>query len=697
MVEKPQNCFEGLKNTICVWRLVCKRQVWVALSLMLVSCGDSSSGNVEENNVFNDALFLPLTITSDSSGVAGSVDWGRLTSEDVREISVSIPEDSSLALVVGSTASTGAVSISSFPEFGAAIIVGDELEYTPNFNFFGNDRIRVLRDSIEYLISVDVVAVNDPPVIIDELDRVAEQGVPYSSILRARNVDRDQLTFSSVNLPRWLTLNQDTGLLTGTPEQRDVGVHEGIRLIVRDDGGLDDVLENVRIEVLDLNDAPTLNITQFPQSLDGRESVTVNVFPDDLDGDSVSLAVEFNDFVTSSVDGGAVTITAQDISEVTEINLVLNATDQLGTVSRDVVPLTLYPLTESGRGRTLRGKDAGSGIHLVVLGDGYREDQQKLFRNDVENLIRTMEQDPAVALHLSAWNIHLIETPSVDSGIDDNVTVDIRDTAFDSGYFCLTVPRLICGDNRTMFNVALDEYPDLDELVLLVNDPRYGGSGGSVSVASSSAPEIALHEMGHSLANLADEYVDSSIPALNVSEYSEGQFANISIHQDPALVPWRAWIDMNNTIPSQPGEPGVGLFEGGFYQADVYNRPTFDSRMRTFDSPFGVVNGEAWALSVYREAHPVSTFSPRTETVSVSAGSAAMFHVEPIFGPNIQRLVWTLNGELLMAEINQTQLELLLEPGLHTLTLGVTDITGAIRKTGPHAAQFFWQWDITVQ
>ena len=89
-----------------------------------------------------------------------------------------------------------------------------------------------------------------------------------------------------------------------------------------------------------------------------------------------------------------------------------------------------------------------------------------------------------------------------------------------------------------MFNVTLDEYPNVDELVMLVNDPRYGGSGGSVAVASASAPEIALHELGHSFAGLADEYVDNDIPALVSSEYREGLFANITQIQNPEVVPW---------------------------------------------------------------------------------------------------------------------------------------------------------------
>jgi len=369
----------------------------------------------------------------------------------------------------------------------------------------------------------------------------------------------------------------------------------------------------------------------------------------------------------------------------------------LGLTTSEVLPLTLFPLTESGLGRTLQGKKLGSGIHLVVLGDGYREDQQQAFREDVEFLIETMADDPAVALHFDAWNIHMIETVSVDSGIDDNVAFDVKDTAFDSGYFCLSIARLICANNGVMFNAALDEYPNVDELVMIANDSRYGGSGGSVAIASSGAPEIALHELGHSFAGLADEYVDNDIPASGINNFQEGLFANVTRVQDPALVPWRNWIDLDEVIPSDDLDEGVGVFQGAFYDANDFFRPTFNSRMRTFDRPFGPVGGEAWAMSVYRQANPVASFSPRDSNIVAGSDGLVQFSVEPMFGPSVQRLNWVLDGEVLTDAENETELTLRFQPGAHVLTLSVSDITGAIRVPVPNAAEFVWRWDIVAQ
>lgn len=55
----------------------------------------------------------------------------------------------------------------------------------------------------------------------------------------------------------------------------------------------------------------------------------------------------------------------------------------------------------------------------------------------------------------------------------------------------------------------LDDYcPFYDIALILVNSTKYGGGGGSYAVASinSYSYEIMLHEMGHSIAGLADEY-----------------------------------------------------------------------------------------------------------------------------------------------------------------------------------------------
>ena len=85
-----------------------------------------------------------------------------------------------------------------------------------------------------------------------------------------------------------------------------------------------------------------------------------------------------------------------------------------------------------------------------------------------------------------------------------------RDTALGSAYNCGNVVRVICVDNAAVNAVLSRSVPieARDLVIVLVNDPEYGGSGGPVIVASAltATVEIALHESGHTFGRLADEY-----------------------------------------------------------------------------------------------------------------------------------------------------------------------------------------------
>lgn len=596
------------------------------------------------------------------------------------------------------------VAIQALPEHGLLTIQlgGQAFNYEPEPDYWGPDSFAYSTfdgELIEVMLTVNPQ--NDVPILSPNLPRVAEQGRLFIASLDASDADGDELLFSASGLPDWLAINADTGELSGIPSQTDIGFFRDITLRVTDSTGLFDELVDVVFEVIDVNDSPTLNTSQLPTELLGRETITANVFPDDADGDAVTLSVESNSFLEALVVGGSITLTATDVNDVTLVNLVIQASDQLGGITREVVPITIFPLTASGRGITLSGSEEGRGVHLVILGDGYREDQQNLFREHVDDVIETFEADRGIAGHMGAFNIHMISTVSKDSGADDNDEVDSRDTAFDSAYNCRSVPRLICANTLSMFEASLLEYPAVDQLVLLVNDNRYGGSGnsgGSVAITSAYSPQIALHEMGHSLADLADEYVDGLIlETTGLTAFEEGRYPNVSGFSDPRKVPWTHWIDDLESYPQQFNEQGVGVFEGGLYRDRGVFRPTFNSRMRSFDAPFGEVNSEQWILRLYTLTEGIRGFSPIAETLELAAGESQEFVVSPLFDDSIQLVQWELNGDLL--DPGEDPNSLLISPpvGNHVLSMTVSDISGAIRAEPPHAGIFNWTWELTVQ
>lgn len=692
--------------------------VTVVVALLLGACGNSSDNDTGDGDsssvfVYTPVDGLPLADGASSlEAISGSYFLTEDTSFSGRLIFFrpvlinddpegegesdlpddALPEPSDPVFVVTRPPRSGSVSIE---EMSGAF------DYTPEADFFGKDSFAFYvvegdRGSLQATIELVVSGVNDAPELTVEIDKVAEQGGVYESSLIAIDADNDPLTFSSQNLPDWLELDSETGLLSGIPDQLDIGIYRQMTLSVSDPSGETDTYGPFSLEVIDINDSPTVNPAQFPDVLKARERVVVNLFPDDPDGEFVSIQTELNDFVDVEILGGSLAVTARDVTEVTPINLVVIARDLRGTTTREIISLKILPVTESGMGLTLSGRKRGVGFHLVVLGDGYKSDEQISFMEDVDGLMNLMQRDPAIAAHLSGWNIHAVSVASEDSGIDDNVSNDIRHTAFDSGYFCRDVARLVCANDAKVFDAALDEYPYLDQIVLLVNDSRYGGSGGNIAVASANAPQIALHEMGHSVAALADEYVDSLIPSSTTVGFVEGRFANVSGHANPRAVPWSHWIEDPDDYPSLEGEPGIGVFEGGFYQDRGFYRPTSTSRMRDNERNFGAVNGEQWALSIYQRTNPIVSFEPVLRQIQLEAGETQVFGVLPLFGDDVQLIEWSLDGRSLPAFQNETELSLSFDEGDYTVALEVSDITGRIRIPPPHAASFEWKWQVRV-
>lgn len=78
-------------------------------------------------------------------------------------------------------------------------------------------------------------AVNHPPEILGTPPLSAKVGEPYSFIPEASDEDQnDFLEFSIENLPQWAQFDAETGELTGTPGDADVGETDDITITVTD-------------------------------------------------------------------------------------------------------------------------------------------------------------------------------------------------------------------------------------------------------------------------------------------------------------------------------------------------------------------------------------------------------------------------------------------------------------------------------
>jgi hypothetical protein len=347
---------------------------------------------------------------------------------------------------------------------------------------------------------------------------------------------------------------------------------------------------------------------------------------------------------------------------------------------------------------TLQGQRCAEGVHLFVLADGYTEAEQDKLLRDADAFLEFILDDPGIAGYVAHWNVHVILTVSAQSGSDPEYGVDTVDTAFDSGFNCSGVKRLLCADESSLYDELLRVTSDVLALaVLMVNAKDYGGSGGDIPMFSTGAPEVALHEMGHSFADLADEYVDEAAATIFAPFWQDGRYANVARENMPGTVPWRLWIDDPDDFPSEEGEPGVGIFEGGYYHRFGYYRPLDSSRMLSNNADFGPVNSEAWIVENYRRETPVRKVAPAASAVALDLGAYQGFGVAPQFSAALQDFSWRLDGVLQRPEVNTPYFTFFArEPGSFTLSVEVTDGTGALRRDDTGVSRYSRSWQITV-
>jgi hypothetical protein len=287
------------------------------------------------------------------------------------------------------------------------------------------------------------------------------------------------------------------------------------------------------------------------------------------------------------------------------------------------VVLLLVPGLSFGIGTLTQIVDNGPREHrlnIVVLGDGYTAGQEALFNGHAANLSSYYFTVSPFDSYAGYYNVFTIFVASNESGSDHPSTGWYRDTYFSSTYDSYGITRLItippndhnpsyaAGQGRVDALLA-EHVPEYDLVLLIVNDWQYGGSGGMVAITSinSSAPEIAMHELGHSFGDLADEYEDYT------PGYSGHEAPNATAETNRDFVRWADWILESTPIPT-PENTGysdvVGLFEGAVYEHFDWYRPKLNCKMRALNAPFCEVCSQELILEQYRWISPVEAFYP---------------------------------------------------------------------------------------
>jgi hypothetical protein len=394
---------------------------------------------------------------------------------------------------------------------------------------------------------------------------------------------------------------------------------------------------------------------------------------------------------------GVVRFLAPDVDAATDVELLIAATDQTGLSTSARAIVTVSPVSASGRVFTVQGHPRSDGLHWVITGDGFTADQQQHLLRAAVAMAKGVTGAPELALHARVLNVHVLTAVSEDSGV---VSPGMRGhrTAFNATLGCSGVERVACLSWDRVHIALLAEHVPFDAVGVVLNTDVYVGStsaSGLIVSRHPRAPEITLHEMGHLLAGLGDEYVDENAADNLGRGYREGKFPNVTTISDPSLIPWRHWFTDPAHIPAAPGEAGVGRFEGAFYSARGFYRPVHDSVMRTLGRAMGEVNTEAWLRAMYRAVPPVSAAYPAQRVVTGHAGDWVEFEIASPWPAELLSIRWFVDGLEVESARGPYGHILLADGGRHEVRVSIEDRSGAIRDPSAREQKANVVWTVS--
>lgn len=433
----------------------------------------------------------------------------------------------------------------------------------------------------------------------------------------------------------------------------------------------------------DAGDQPLLVVAQANYSPIVDEALYIDWFSYSPTGKTTSVTWK-------KISGPDVTITNQSglikivASAVGAVVIEGTVTDSAGKTATTQLQYTVQA-PASTKAKLLQGRSDGLGVDLVIVGDGFTADQQSNLTQVAQNFMQQFfnADQLGIGTHRPLWNLWVVESISATSNIGGG------NTLFNSYFNCAGIARLLCvGNDSDVISYAADKVAQFDSILVAVNSTTYGGAGGRVATfsLSSSAHQVATHELGHSFAGLADEYSTNDGQALP----SEDQNPDITVNTDPRSVKWKYWIDNINSIAGydrvQNKAMEVGYFLGGAYHETGVWRPTLTSLMRELGQPLGSVNSEVWAIQTWKHAKNINAADQPTSIQSNLIVN--VFHLPTIAGKNLEDITWKINGVVVDSAKNKNFLVTF--GGGHStdvIDVSVKDNTGLIRSNPGKAGE----------
>ena len=289
---------------------------------------------------------------------------------------------------------------------------------------------------------------------------------------------------------------------------------------------------------------------------------------------------------------------------------------------------TVVPLFENG--------PAQNHVDLLVMAEGYREEDREKFLGDARRLVGVMFATEPYASRKQDFNVRTLFVPSPGAGISNprkgawvDAPLGCSFNAFDSDRYVLTF------DDVNLREMAAQA--PYDALILLVNSRKYGGGGiynlwATVTADTEPAAYVFVHEFGHSFAGLADEYYTSQVAYEGFGKPGlEPWEPNVTALLDPTKLKWRDLVEAGTPLPSPWNQKAYDEMDLA-YQAK--RKALIDAQASEEDSE-----------KLMREVKVSSTQRLHEEPLfgKVGAFEGAMYEARGLYRPEVDCIMFTRN------------------------------------------------------
>jgi hypothetical protein len=200
-------------------------------------------------------------------------------------------------------------------------------------------------------------------------------------------------------------------------------------------------------------------------------------------------------------------------------------------------------------------------VDFLILGDGYAKKDRKQFKKDVDNFAEKLFATEPYQSRQTDFNLRAICAPSQDSGIDEPRENRWKNNALDCSFNSFDLARYVLslGNRKIRDLAALAPY---DFLIIIFNSDRYGGggiyqlyaigyAGGNLKKDKWLTEYVLIHELGHSVGGLGDEYYASTVAydefyPVNVEPWEP----NLTVQTDRDQLKWRSLVEPTTPIPT---------------------------------------------------------------------------------------------------------------------------------------------------